>query len=112
MKRLIIAMILSLFAGFFCYSQINTLDSLTTIWQNTNLEDSIRLEAGRSVFMAHFRNNPDSARKIGLEMLQLALASNDKPWEATIQKLIGNSLAVQGNYTQAVRSIVNPQSLG
>ncbi len=106
MKRLIIALMLSLAICVYSFGQVKNLDSLNTVWQDASQEDTIRLHAARAMFMAHFRNNPDSARKIGLIMLDFARQKNNVSWESTIHKLIGNSYAAQGNYTQALEGFL------
>lgn len=83
-------------------AQNKHLDSLLTVWEDTSKQDSIRLEAGYDVFILRFRQNLDSARTFGKEMLEFSKKKQNLEWETTSTRLIGNTYAVQGKLEDAL----------
>ncbi|MEL0456605.1 tetratricopeptide repeat protein [Flavobacteriaceae bacterium SZ-1-7] len=67
------------------------------------MTDSIRFEAGLDAFMLLFRQNLDTARVYGNEVLEFSKQKGNKNWEATSLRLLGNTYAVQGNYNEALK---------
>ncbi|HEX9599887.1 MAG TPA: tetratricopeptide repeat protein, partial [Mariniflexile sp.] len=70
---------------------------------NINAPDSIRYESGLDAFMALFRQNIDSARVFGNQVLKFSQERKNKRWEATVLRFIGNSHAAQGNFQEALK---------
>ncbi|HMB64414.1 MAG TPA: tetratricopeptide repeat protein, partial [Eudoraea sp.] len=93
------------------YGQSGKIDSLTTIWNDPVQPDSVRYEAGHSLLMMQFRENLDTARALGVKLLQFAQTKNNRKWEATAHKLIGNSYAIQGNFKEALLSFQKSHAL-
>jgi signal transduction histidine kinase/CheY-like chemotaxis protein len=91
------------FYSVFLFSQSSRLDSLSRTFLNTNTPDSIRYESGLDAFMALFRQNIDSARVFGNQVLKFSQERKNKRWEATVLRFIGNSHAAQGNFQEALK---------
>ncbi|MFI0429111.1 tetratricopeptide repeat protein [Mariniflexile sp. HMF6888] len=70
---------------------------------NTKAPDSIRFESGLDAFMVLFRQNLDSARIFGNQVLKFSQERKNKSWEATVLRFIGNSHAAQGNFQEALK---------
>ncbi|MEO9511511.1 MAG: tetratricopeptide repeat protein [Flavobacteriaceae bacterium] len=84
-------------------AQEKQLDSLLTIWNNTSIRDSVRFEAGYDAFILRFRQNLDSARTFGKELLDYSQKTENLEWETTSTRLIGNTYAVQGKLESALQ---------
>ena len=100
--------------NFYCsvsFCQTNKIDSLKSAFSNTKIEDSIRFEAGLDAFMLLFRKNLDTARAYGNDILKFSQKSNNKEWEATAFRFIGNTYAIQGNYQEGLKYFVNSHEL-
>tara|TARA_R110000796_G_scaffold252631_1_gene389273 strand:- start:171643 stop:175017 length:3375 start_codon:yes stop_codon:yes gene_type:complete len=96
--------ILALF--ILCYytnSQTSKIDSIKYKFVNTKEPDSIRFESGLNAYMILFRQNLDSARGFGNQVLKFSQEKNNKQWEATILRFIGNSYAAQGDFQDALK---------
>ena len=76
-------------------------DSLHHVFRDTEQIDSVRFEAGYSAFMTMMRLDLDSARITGHELLKFSIEKNNKNWESTSNKLIGNTYAIQGRFENA-----------
>lgn len=85
------------------YSQTLQIDSLKNTFKNNKIADSIRFESGLDAFMVLFRQNIDSARVFGNQVLKFSQERNKKQWEATVIRFIGNSYAVQGNFQESLK---------
>lgn len=85
------------------FGQNTQIDSLKLIWKNTSQIDSMRFEAGLDLFMLQFRKDLDTARATGHQLLQFSIKKKKKTWEATSNRFIGNSFAVQGKYEDALQ---------
>lgn len=85
------------------HAQAKNLDSLLTVWEDTSKLDTVRLEAGYSVFILRFRQNLDSARTFGEKMLEFSQKKENLEWETTSTRLIGNTYAVQGKLKDALK---------
>ncbi|WP_370476478.1 tetratricopeptide repeat protein [Tamlana flava] len=85
------------------FGQSTKLDSLKNSFGNNKLADSIRFEAGLDAFMLLFRQNLDTARVYGNEVLEFSKEKGNKNWEATSLRFLGNTYAVQGNYNEALK---------
>ena len=84
--RLRLTFIISILFISHCISQ-NEKDSLQTIWSNTSLVDSTRLNALNTLINDHYlRYNTDSALVLGNKMLQYAKENDDEKYE--IESLI------------------------
>ncbi len=96
-------------------AQNKNLDSLLTVWQDVSVQDTIRLEAAYTIFISQFRQNLDTARVFGKEMLEFSQENKNLKWEATSTRLVGNTYAVQGKLEDALvwfnRSLVLSQKL-
>ncbi|WP_190809167.1 tetratricopeptide repeat protein [Flagellimonas sp. S3867] len=96
-------------------AQSKSQDSLLTVWQDISKQDSTRLEAAYSIFISRFRQNLDSARVFGNEMLEFSQETNNLQWQATSTRLVGNTYAVQGKLEDALnwfnRSLVLSKKL-
>lgn len=86
-------------------------DSLSKVWNNTALNDTLRFEAGLDLFMIHFRSDLDSARTLGKRLAQFAKTRNRPNWEATAARFVGNTYAVQGDYIQALDAFTHSYEL-
>ncbi len=84
------------------FGQSTELDSLTTVFEDQKEADSIRYEAGLDAFMVLFRQNLDSARAFGSRILEYSKEKQNKKWEATTYRFIGNTYAIQGKYLEAL----------
>ncbi|MEM9326548.1 MAG: tetratricopeptide repeat protein [Bacteroidota bacterium] len=82
-------------------AQAPDLDSLRGVFGNPNFHDTSRFEAGRSLVMARFRSNLDTARIAGQKLLDFAREAQNLKWQATAHRLIGNTYAVQGLFIEA-----------
>ena len=95
------------FLFFLClhnlFSQSTKLDSLKSSFENDKIADSLRFEAGLDAFMLLFRQNLDTARAYGNGILKFAVEKENKNWEATSLRFLGNTYAVQGNYNEALK---------
>ena len=111
MKRILLSLLTILLLGDFSFAQTNQLDSLKTTFTNHKIRDSIRFEAGLDAFTLLFKQNLDSARVMGNEVLKFAQIKESKQWEATAFRLIGNTYAVQGNYKEALKLFLNSHDL-
>lgn len=110
MKRVFI-IIAVLLLGNFSAGQNNKLDSLKQAFVNPKIQDSIRFEAGLDAFMILFRQNLDSARAMGNEVLKFSQQNKNLKWEATSYRFIGNTYAVQGNFKEALKLFISSHDL-
>ncbi len=85
------------------FGQTKKLDSLKNTFSNKEVDDSLRYEAGLGAYMILFRQNLDSARVLGNEVLKFSDSKNNKKWRATSLRFLGNSYAVQGNFHEALK---------
>ncbi len=74
------------------------------IWQDSQLSDSLRFEAGLNVCRLHFRKNLDTARAFGRKLLAFAKDRSNMDWEGTAVNYVGRSYAVQGNFKEALKA--------
>ena len=93
------------------FSQTSKLDSLKTIFENSKTVDSLRFEAGLDAFMLYFRQDLDSAKVFGAKILEFSKEKSNKKWEATAQRFIGNTYAVQGDYQEALNYFLKSHEL-
>ena len=103
-----------LFSLFFCCllsGQSKKLDSLKSIFENKKEVDSVRFDAGLDAFMILFRQNLDSARTLGNEVLKFSKERQNKKWEASAYRFIGNTYAVRGKYVDALSFFTNSHEL-
>lgn len=110
MKYILCALILLVSLNF-SFGQESKLDSLTSIFENQKVIDSIRYEAGLDAFMVLFRQNLDSARTFGHRVLKFSQDHDNKKWEATAYRFIGNTYAVQGKFQEALGFFVKSHEL-
>ena len=103
MKKLILIFLWGALAYNISNAQHSKIDSLKIEWKSTNQIDSIRFEKGFDLYMLQFRQNLDTARATGQQMLQFALEKNNRDWEATALNLIGRSHAVRGEFKDALK---------
>ncbi len=98
--------ILFLGSVFFCpiAGQTSKMDSLNTIWLDTDKVDSLRYQAGLDLFMLKFRKDLDSARAFGYEILDFSKDRKKPAWESTVIRRIGNTFAIQGNFREALKA--------
>ncbi|MEP1489484.1 MAG: tetratricopeptide repeat protein [Algibacter sp.] len=99
--KICIALLISFHCNYLL-AQTNKLDSLKNTFLNQKTEDSLRYEAGLDAYMILFRQNLDSARVLGNNILKFAESINNKKWKATSLRFLGNSYAVQGNFHEAL----------
>ncbi len=83
------------------FAQTPEVDSLSNVFQDEQTVDSVRFEAGYSLLMRRFRSNLDSARQTGRDLLAFSIEAQNRKWEATSHRLIGNTFAVQGRFQEA-----------
>ena len=83
------------------WAQTSQQDSLLSVFHDLNAPDSVRFDSGLRYMRQLFGKDLDSARSTGLQLLKFAQATNDKKWEATSFRLIGNTYAIQGNFGKA-----------
>ncbi|WP_223551514.1 tetratricopeptide repeat protein [Aestuariivivens sp. NBU2969] len=93
------------------FSQTSKLDSLKAIFENSKTIDSLRYEAGLDAFMLYFRQDLDSAKVFGAKILEFSKEKSNKKWEATAQRFIGNTYAVQGDFQEALNYFVKSHEL-
>ncbi|MEC3908531.1 tetratricopeptide repeat protein [Tamlana sp. 2201CG12-4] len=84
------------------YGQTSKLDSLELVFENQKEIDSIRFDAGLNAFMLLFRQNLDSARVFGDNVLKFSKERQNKEWEATTLRYIGNTYAIQGSFNESL----------
>ncbi|MCH4553481.1 tetratricopeptide repeat protein [Aestuariibaculum lutulentum] len=88
------------------FSQSTKLDSLQAAFQNDKISDSLRFESGLDAFMLLFRKDLDSARHYANSLLEFSNQKQNKNWEATTLRFIGNTYAYQGNFQEALRYFI------
>lgn len=85
-------------------AQIN-LDSLFTIWNDTSLPDTSRLQAINTIAWDGYRfNNPDSSFYFAQLQYDLAESTGQKKWMAEALKIQGASFMLKGEHDQAFES--------
>ncbi|MDO5981234.1 tetratricopeptide repeat protein [Flavivirga spongiicola] len=107
MKYKICILFLVNFYCFISFCQTTKIDSLKSAFLNQKSTDSLRFDAGRDAFMLLFRQDLDSARGFGNSVLKFAKLKNNKEWEATLLRYLGNSYAVQGNFQEALKYFIS-----
>lgn len=85
-------------------SQVN-LDSLFTIWNDTSLPDTSRLQATHTIAWDGYRfNDPDSSIYFAQLEYDLAESTGHKKWMADALGTQGNSFMLKGEHDQAFES--------
>ena len=100
--------------NFYCaisFCQTTKIDSLKSAFSNQKISDTLRFDAGRDAFMLLFRQNLDSARVFGNNVLKFSKSKNNKEWEATLLRYLGNSYAIQGNFQEALKYFINSHDI-
>lgn len=67
-------------------------------FENEQLDDSVRFEAGIDLLRTQFRTNLDSARSTGFKLVEFAESIDNLNYLATAYRLIGNTYAVQSRF--------------
>ncbi|MDB4293659.1 tetratricopeptide repeat protein, partial [Maribacter sp.] len=111
MKKISLILLWGALACNFLSAQNSKIDSLKTVWGNPSQIDSTRFEAGLGLFMLQFRENLDTARTIGHQLLQFAIENKNQDWEASSNRFIGNSFAVQGKYEDALKHFLKSHEI-
>ncbi|PRX57895.1 tetratricopeptide repeat protein [Flagellimonas meridianipacifica] len=101
MNRYIAVWLLFFGFTFVTHGQKKGIDSLKTVFVDSELPDTLRFEAGYSLLRMQLPINMDSARRTGKGILALAKKSKDKNWEALANKWIGITHAEKGQFTKA-----------
>ena len=110
MKRLPVLVFMS-FCFVVVYGQPSKNDSLNALFNNLKQPDSIRFDAGFTVFMEQVRINLDSARATGFKLLKLADTVQNKQWESKAQRYIGNTYAMASQYDKALDHFLKSHQL-
>ena len=111
MKKLILILTILSLGHQLCSAQVSKQDSLTSIWQNEQLLDSIRFEAGLDLFMIKFRSDITAARAFGDTLIEFSSNRNNPIWESTAVRFVGNTYAVQGNFKEALQKFTRSYEL-
>jgi tetratricopeptide (TPR) repeat protein/serine phosphatase RsbU (regulator of sigma subunit) len=77
-------------------------DSLWSVYRNTDNHDTIRFQAFNDIAWAFLYTNPDSAYLLGQEELERAREKKYKKWEAKALNTIGASFQVKGDFLKAI----------
>ncbi len=86
-------------------------DSVRLRWQDENLADSVRFEAGLTLFRMQFRTDLTAARATGSALVEFSENRNNTEWEAIAHRYLGNSYAIQGDYVEALERYQLSQEL-
>ena len=103
MKRFFLLLLLCLtIFGSDSYGQAKNTDSLWAAWNNTQLEDTARLDAiYHFAWQKHLFTNPDSAYFFAEQMLSFAVEKNERIYESDALRLIGVTYLIKGVYVEA-----------
>lgn len=93
------------------FGQSTKLDSLRFAFKNESLSDSLRFESGLDAFMILFRKDIISARQYGDTLLEYSTKKQNKNWEATTLRFIGNTYAYEGELQHALRYFLRSHEL-
>ena len=100
MKSLVLITILSSFLSFSCFSQVSNIDSLKQLLNSK--DKKIVLSALNNLCWELRFTNADTARKFGLQALDLARKLESKEQEAEALNNIGRTHEAQGDYDKAL----------
>ncbi|NRR91815.1 sensor histidine kinase [Winogradskyella undariae] len=90
---------------FFCFSQIQSKDSLLIIWENTKLEDAVRADAYNDFITEnYFESKTDSAYAMALDLFDFSEARNLKKQKADALILLGGIEHIFGDNTKASKN--------
>ncbi|QXP78023.1 MULTISPECIES: sensor histidine kinase [Winogradskyella] len=90
---------------FFCFSQIQSKDSLLIIWENTKLEDALRADAYNDfITKNYFESKTDSAYAMALDLFDFSEARNLKKQKADALILLGGIEHIFGDNTKASKN--------
>ncbi|MDQ3046955.1 MAG: tetratricopeptide repeat protein [Bacteroidota bacterium] len=78
------------------------MDSLWRVYRNTELHDTVRLEAFNDIAWSYLFTNPDSAYLLGHEELEISRSKKLKKAESKALNTIGASYQVKGNFLKAI----------
>lgn len=92
-----------LFISSLINAQINV-DSLNTIWNKTNIADTLRLKAMDRLMEATVRNKPDSSLILAVDMLNFAIASGSKKYEGSAHFFQGRAYSYIPDYKKSLVS--------
>lgn len=81
-----------------------TVDSLWHVWNNTALEDTVRLNALHRVVLRRMNSNPDSARMLAGIELAFAREKELTRWQARALNNLGLTYRLQSDYANAIDS--------
>src|SRR5437868_2039009 len=98
MKHILRLIFIFSFLLFFNTVFSQNIDSLWSVYRNTQKPDSVRLEAFNDIAWSLLYTNPDSSYLLGHEELELARSKKLKKCETKALNTIGASYQVKGNY--------------
>lgn len=102
MKRITLLLLYFIITTPLLIAQINK-DSLMSIWQNQNLEDSIRMNAIYNLSLLTSRNEPDSALVYAQMLMDYAQQKSDNKWKARALNGMGLASRFQSNFEESLK---------
>ncbi|WP_165395229.1 tetratricopeptide repeat protein [Flagellimonas allohymeniacidonis] len=96
---------------YFSWAQTTPKDSLLRLFKDTKAPDSVRFDSGTRYMGQLLGKDLDSARGTGIQLLDFAQNVDNKKWEATSYRLIGNTYAIQGNFEKAQEFFFNSHEI-
>jgi len=85
------------------FAQPNT-DSLWRVWNNTELQDAVRLSAIHQLAFQLIKLNPDSARILAQTQLAFARETGSLKWEAGALSNLGLAYRLQSDFAKALQA--------
>jgi tetratricopeptide (TPR) repeat protein len=79
-------------------------DSLWRVWNNTGLQDTVRLSAIHQLAFQLIKHNPDSARILAQAQLAFARETGSLKWEAGALSNLGLAYRLQSDFAKAIRA--------
>lgn len=102
MRHLFYTLSFLLFGSLSVFAQKQ--DSLWSVWNNSQLHDTVRLEALNNLAWEFIFSKPDSAYKLATIQLAYAEKVKDTTWQAAALNVKGITYWVKGNYDQALEA--------
>lgn len=103
MKKVLLTFLWVILTCQFVNAQTDKIDSLKLVWESPTQIDSIRFKAGLDLYLLQFRQNLDTARATGQQLLEFSLEQKNQDWKATSLNLIGRAYAVAGEFRKALK---------
>jgi len=99
--RRILQVFILIFVPVSLLAQSNNLDSLSKIWKNAALSDSLRLEALRNVAFQYIWVNADTAIQLSRVLYRMGDSLNDQKSQVSALLRMGSAYEVKGNIDSA-----------